>query len=109
MIIGIIYKPPNFSNSEFLDKLEVNLHNIFLSKKKSLIMGDTNINTLTKSSLSKDYINLLQSEGFNRLIFEATRVTQSSQSCIEHIFINYATPSTSGSIAVEIACFYYSL
>ena len=103
MIIGIIYKPPIFSNSEFLDKLEVNLHNIFLSKKKCLIMRDTNINTLTKSSLSKDYINLLQSEAFNPLIFEATRVTQFSQICIDHIFINYATPSTSGIIAVEIA------
>ena len=34
MIIGVIYKPPNFSNTEFLDKLEVTLHSIFLSKKK---------------------------------------------------------------------------
>ena len=58
---------------------------------------------MKKKILSKDYINIIQSEGFNHLIFEATRVTESSQSCIDHIFINFTTPSTSGSIAVEIA------
>ena len=35
MIVGVIYKPPNFSNPEFLDKLERTLHNVFLSKKKN--------------------------------------------------------------------------
>ena len=103
MIIGVIYKPPNFSNTEFLDKLDVTLHSIFLSRKKCLIMGDTNINTLRKTSASKDYINMVQSEGFNPVIFEATRVTESSQSCIDHIFINFAESSTSGSVAIEIA------
>ena len=69
MIIGVIYKPPNFSNTDVLDKLEVTLHSIFLSRKKCLIMGDTNINTLRKTSVSKDYINMVQSEGFNPVIF----------------------------------------
>lgn len=55
MIVGVIYKPPNFSNTEFLDKLERTLHNVFLSKKDFIFMGDTNINTLTKTSASKEY------------------------------------------------------
>ena len=33
MIVGVIYKPTNFSNPEFLDKLEGTLHNVFPSKK----------------------------------------------------------------------------
>ena len=41
-----IYKPPSLSNRDFLDKLKENLHTIYLSKKKCLIMGDDNINTL---------------------------------------------------------------
>ena len=65
-------------------------------------MGDFNINTLRKK-ISKGYSNNIQPEGFNPLIFEATWVTESSQSCIDHIFINFTTPSSSGSIAVEIA------
>ena len=66
-------------------------------------MGDDNINTLKQSNTSKEYLNLLRSEGFNSLIFEATRVTESSQTCIDHIHTNLSLPSTSGSIAVEIA------
>ena len=46
MIVGVIYKPPNFSNTEFLDKFERILHNVFLSKKKCILMGDININIL---------------------------------------------------------------
>ena len=37
------------------------------------------------------------------MIFEATQVTESSQSCIDLIFINFTTPSSSGSLAVESA------
>lgn len=66
-------------------------------------MGDNNINTLTKTSVSKEYINLIQSEGFSQLIFEATRITENSQSCIDHIFTNISTSCSSGSLAVEIA------
>ena len=92
MIVGVIYKPPNFSNTEFLDKFERILHNVFLSlKKKCILMGDININILKKTSVSKEYLNLLQSEGFSQLIFEATRITENSQSCIDHIFTNIST------------------
>lgn len=85
LIIGLVYKPPNFSNNEFLVKFEESLHNLFLSKKKCLIMGDININTLKKKKTTKDYLNLIRYEGFTPLIHEATRVTESTQSCIDHI------------------------
>ena len=66
-------------------------------------MDDTNINTLSKTSVSEEYINLIQSKGFSQLIFEATRITENSQSCIDHIFTNISTSCSSGSLAVEIA------
>ena len=75
----------------------------FLSKRKCLILGDININTLVKSTIAKEYLNLVHSEGFNPLIFEATRVTETTISCVDHIHSNFVTSSTSGSIAVEIA------
>ena len=68
-----------------------------------MIKGDDNINTLKQSNISKEYLNLLRSEGFSPLIFEATRVTESNQTCINHIYTNLSLPSTSGSIAVEVA------
>ena len=46
---------------------------------------------------------MLRYEGFSPLIFEATRITESNQTCINHIYTNLSLPSTSGSIAVEVA------
>ena len=65
-------------------------------------MGDIYINTLTKTSIPKEYLNLIQSEGFSQLIFEAIRITENSQSCIDHIFTNVSTSCSSGSLTVEI-------
>ena len=66
-------------------------------------MADININTLSGSKISKDYLNLIRSEGFKPHIFEATRITETSHTCIDHMHSNFASASTSGSIAVEIA------
>ena len=38
-----------------------------------------NINTLSRSKISKDYLNLIRSEDFNPLIFEATRKTEATK------------------------------
>ena len=78
MIVGVIYNPPpplRLSNRDFLDKLEETLHKIYL----------------------------IRSEGFNQPIFEATRITEKTQSCIDHIHSNFASTCTSGSIAIELA------
>ena len=92
LLIGVIYNPPNRSQREFLDEFEQVLHTIFLSKQKCLILGDFNINTLVKSTIAKEYLNLVHSEGFNPLIFEATRITETTihpVSCIDYIHSNF--------------------
>ena len=105
LLIGVIYNPPSGSQRDFIDEFENVLHSVFLSiyKRKCLILGDFNINTLVKSTIAKEYLNLIHSEGFNPLILEATRVTESTTSCIDHILSNFVSSSTSGSIAIEIA------
>ena len=89
LLIGVIYNPPNRSQREFLDEFEQVLHTIFLSKRKCFILGDFNINTLVKSTIAKEHLNLVHSEGFNPLIFEATRITVATISCIDHIHSNF--------------------
>ena len=69
---------------DFIDEFQNVLHSIFLSKQKCLILGDFNINTLVKSTVAKEYLNLIHSEGFNPFIFKATRVTESTTSCIDY-------------------------
>ena len=77
LLIGVIYNPPSGSQRDFIDEFENVLHSVFLSKRKCLILVDFNINTLVKSTIAKEYLNLIHSEGFNPLILEATRVTES--------------------------------
>ena len=104
LIIGVLYKPRDLLNREFLDLLEETLHTIHLSKKKSLIMGDVNISNLKQNNKAKEYLNLIRSEGFGPLLSEATRITETSWTCLDHIhLLNFPLPSTSGSIAVERA------
>ena len=103
LIKGVIYNTANRSQTQFLDEFEQVLHTIYLSKRKGLILGDFNINTLSKSIIPKEYINLIQSEGFNPLVFEAMRITRTKISCLDHIHSNSVNSSTSGSIAADIA------
>ena len=102
-LLALFYKPPSGSQRDFIIEFENVLHSVFLSKRKCLILGDFNINTLVKSTIAKEYLNLIHLEGFNPLIVEATRVTESTTSCIDHIVTNFVSSSTSGSIAIEIA------
>ena len=103
LLIGVIYNTANRFQSQFLDEFEQVLHTIYLSKRNCLILGDFNINTLSKSIIPKEYINLIQSEGFNPLVFEAMRITGTNISCLDRIHSNFVNSSTSGSIAAEIA------
>ena len=82
-MLTIVYNPPNRSQRQFLDEFEQLLYTIYLSKRKCLILGDFNINTLSKSIIPKEYLNLIKSEGFNPMVFEATRITETNISCLE--------------------------
>ena len=82
-MLTIVYNPPNRSQRQFLDEFEQLLYTIYLSKRKCLILGDFNINALSKSIIPKEYLNLIKSEGFNPMVFEATRITETNISCLE--------------------------
>lgn len=65
--------------------------------------GWSKFNTFKSNTISREYLNLIQSEGRSQLIFAATHITELSQSCIDHILTNSLTSCSSGSLAVEIA------
>ena len=67
------------------DKLEETLHSILSSRRKCKILGDININTPVNNTKTKENWNLIRSEEFTPLIFEATRITEISESSIDHI------------------------
>ena len=72
VIIGGLYKPPNVSIDIFNEKLEILLNKIGKEKKYAYIIGDYNINTLNvpscKSTKIHDFVNLMSSYSYNKLI-----------------------------------------
>jgi hypothetical protein len=79
-----IYRLHEFSADTFIVELED-----IISKIKSsclMVNGDININILDKSDTVDNYIIKMASHGLKSLIYEPTRVTRYSKSCIDHVF-----------------------
>lgn len=81
-----IYRSPNDDLENFIIGLDLflsQISNTFLS----IFCGDININILKNSNKSNDYLNIMARNGFLPCINNFTRETNSSGSCIDHIFI----------------------
>ena len=77
---GVCYRPP--SDNSFLTNFQ-SVCDSLDNSNETYIMGDLNICTRQKSSLSKSYLELLQSYSFKQLIQEPTRITTESSSIID--------------------------
>lgn len=81
------YRSPSTDPRKYIDNLE----NYFQGVRKQQIeifVGDININLLKETnSDTNDYLNIMNSHGFISHINKPTRVTNQSESLIDHIFI----------------------
>ena len=86
IVIGTCSRPPK--QSDFIEKLEESLFKI-RSDSELYLLGDFNICLLRKTSnLCKTYLSTLRMFGLKQLITDATRVTASSSTLIDHILSN---------------------
>ena len=85
-----IYKPPNLSNSTFIEELGDALNHIQMKNKIAFICGDFNIDLLdiSKGGVALEITNILATSGFLPSISKSTRVQNSSHSLIDNIFCN---------------------
>lgn len=90
LIVGIIYRPPNFNPDIFRQKLEETLHNICEKKQNCVILGDYNIDIAKNDKTKKDFMNTLHSFNFFTTINTFTRVTQRSKTIIDNFITNIA-------------------
>lgn len=63
-----------------------------LKKVKSsnlLVLGDINIDILSNSNDSDKYLFLMSSYGLKSLVNEPTRITDDTQTCIDHVFTRF--------------------
>lgn len=85
-ILGI-YRTPSISDVEpFVSSLEITLDKY--KAKNPIIIGDVNINIKNhNSNRSTRYLDMLATRGYISCINDYTRVTNETESCIDHIFI----------------------
>ena len=91
VIIGEIYKPPSAKIKSFNIELEKILNKIKKEKKYAFLMGDYNINTLTEIHISKhtqDFINILSTYYYHKLISLPSRQRNKSCTLIDNIYSN---------------------
>lgn len=88
--VGILstYRPPSYDTDNFL----LDLHDILTLNKKEnsktdIFIGDINIDLLVSDVTNNVYLNLLLEFGFIQTVTTPTRVTETTKSCIDHIFL----------------------
>lgn len=78
----------------FVNELENKIlkkNSLLFNKDNVFIIGDVNVNILDNFNIEIDsYKALMAINGFHCLVNEPTRVTQQSQTCIDHVFTRIA-------------------
>lgn len=90
-VILSIYRPNTYSRCDialFFDKMNFIFQRLISENSQYVIAGDFNINLLSKDSEACSFMSLL--EGFNATptIFDPTRITSFSSTCIDNILTN---------------------
>ena len=87
IVVGTCYKKPE--NNNLTECLE-NTLNLVDHYSDIYGLGDFNICLISKenSCYRKSYNDLINLHNFKQLIKEPTRVTDTSSTCIDHIFVN---------------------
>ena len=90
IVVGVLYRPPNYNNKTFLEYLEQLLETIENEKKFSILAGDFNYNLLEGqiNNAAQLFINLLNSYSFLPMISKPTRVQKQHESLLDNIFVN---------------------
>ena len=96
VLIGVCYRPPHVSATDFIEKLDELLQKLQREKSIVYFCGDFNFNTLmispAENSNSNEFQNTFFAYGYNPLIVDLpTRVNKFTETCtlIDNIYTNY--------------------
>ena len=85
-LIANIYRPPN-STVQWSEIFEENIENVLREEKEIYLMGDINRDLLNKQ-IKQAWSDYMEPFGLVQMVSEATRVTPSSRTLIDHIYTN---------------------
>jgi hypothetical protein len=106
IIVGIIYRHPHSNISAFKDALSDKLEHTLNENKQLNIIGDINIDLIKCEThqLTSDYLDMIYSNSCFPVITQPTRVTNYTETLINHIYTNVLNkPITSGICMTKIS------
>lgn len=106
IIVGLIYRHPTSSFSEFQRYFLQTLKKMCQEKSEFVVCGDFNINLLKQpiNANVSNYVDAIYSEGCNNIINKPTRITESSATLIDHMYTNVTNKVNSrGILTFEIS------
>ena len=91
-----LYRSPKTNLDYSLEKKSLILENIYQPQHRYVITGDVNVNLLPSSEDKGKFklINLLDEFNIKQTIFEPTRITPTSESCVDNIFTDMSYAAT---------------
>lgn len=101
-----LYRLQKYTVETFLQELNITLSKPVVTQSKNMfIVGDVNINILLEENrLVDEYNILLAKHGFESLITVPTRVTETTSTCIDHIFVRMASRDAVSLHSAVIEC-----
>ena len=104
-LIISVYRPPKTDIKLFIDKLAETINKAQKSYIEIIITGDFNINLMNYDSDNNvsEFLNTLASRSVTPVISKATRVSDSSATIIDNIFVSNPVNFTSGVLVTDIS------
>ena len=101
-IVGVIYRHPHYNYESFFSEFSLFVEKVS-SKYNVVILGDINIDVSSPSSnaYSKNYKDILLSLGLRNLISKPTRITNSTETILDHILTNLSYESCQSGILIN--------
>ena len=84
-----VYRSPSGDFKAFMDGLDLMLKNIYDPKNRHILCGDININLFESSKQKQTLLNFLLEYNLKPTITDATRITNTTKTCIDNIFTDF--------------------
>ena len=105
LIIGVLYRPPSESIDDFNQILQNLLGIINKENKDCILLGDFNIDLMKLNMCNSvnEFLEMFLSFSYVPLIENPTRVTETTATLIDNIFVNSSSHIFSGSLISDIS------
>ena len=94
ILLAFVYRPPNentITYNTWINYMEEAISSAYVEDKNIIILGDFNIDLLKKHPRQESSLTVTENYELSQLITKYTRITQKTNSLIDHIYVSEGT------------------